>query len=102
MKIKDIKSGESFATIPGTYVDVGPNGATITTTPVDVVTRIACRRAADFGGAMGGSIPPNAVHGKCTECKAPIVWNPATDQNPLLVGVPKICLQCYGITPLPF
>jgi hypothetical protein len=33
----------------------------------------------------------------CTRCQRPIVHNPAT-----FPAVPRICMQCGGIEPLPF
>jgi hypothetical protein len=54
-----------------------------------------CRRAVDFAPTP---IPPGALFATCTECYAVVVYSPASPHQTL----PKVCMQCVGIEPLPF
>jgi hypothetical protein len=66
------------------------DGPTSTTRP-DVWI---CRRVADYPDAR----PPSAAAiDRCTDCDAPIAYNPAR-----VVDAPRVCMQCAGITPEPF
>jgi hypothetical protein len=56
-----------------------------------------CRRVADFPGHL---VPAGGVVGACTRCQAPIVFNPAR-QATVPATVPRICMQCADIAPLP-
>lgn len=56
-----------------------------------------CRRVADFPGQQ---VPTGGALAQCTECGAPIAFNPA--RNPTCVRTaPKVCMQCAFIRPLP-
>lgn len=55
---------------------------------------VICRRVTDYAPAP---LPPTAQITACTRCGARIAFNPAgTHQD-----VPKICMQCARIEPLP-
>lgn len=86
---------------PGTFFN--PDGS-VTGTPKDKVTHIVCRRAADFGGAMGGSIPPTAARDRCDTCNAEVVYNPDDPKAAAMIaaGATRRCQRCSGIEPLPF
>lgn len=55
-----------------------------------------CRRVADF---PHGRLPVGAATAVCRQCAAPIAFNPARVDIP--ATVPKICMQCAAIQPLP-
>ncbi len=52
-----------------------------------------CRRVADYPGAR---VPAGGAVAACSDCGAPIVFNPART-----VSAKKYCMQCSGIRPLP-
>jgi hypothetical protein len=52
-----------------------------------------CRRLADL---PGGELPEGAAAATCSQCGAPIAYNPLRG-----IRVPKVCMQCEGITPDP-
>ena len=54
-----------------------------------------CRRLADY---PGGTAPAGAALAWCAGCGRPIAYNPVT---PVPATIPKRCLQCCGIAPLP-
>ena len=56
---------------------------------------VICRRLADF---PQGTPPPGAVLWFCAECHATLVGDPKAPHQEL----PRICLQCAGIRPLPW
>jgi len=53
-----------------------------------------CRRLEDYADG----VPAGGALGWCGGCGRPIVWTPA-DQVP--ADLPRLCLQCVGIEPLP-
>lgn len=55
---------------------------------------VVCRRVADYAPAP---IPMALGRGTCARCGAPIAFD-RTGQFP---DVPKVCMQCEGILPLP-
>ena len=55
--------------------------------------RIVSRRLADF---PGGAAPPGGTLDRCAQCRAPVVTNRAKFPT-----VPRICMQCAHIQPLP-
>jgi hypothetical protein len=55
---------------------------------------VICRRVADYPAG----VPPVAAQlTACTRCGAPIAFNPAGPHQ----DMPKVCMQCAGIEPLP-
>ena len=55
---------------------------------------IVCRRVVDYAPHP---IPAGAEFTPCTECNALVAYNPAGPHQ----DVPKICMQCARIEPLP-
>lgn len=53
-----------------------------------------CRRVADYPNQ---TIPAGGAVAVCTECGAPVAFNPTRT-----IAAPKVCMQCVGIQPLPF
>jgi len=91
-----------FVTVePGKFFDPAKGVSTGAHSKVDTVT---CRRVADFGGAMGGTIPPGAGRDRCDMCNAEVVYNPADPiaQAFIDAGATRRCQRCNGIEPLPF
>lgn len=56
---------------------------------------VLCRRVADYPFGMPPSI---AIIQTCVECQAPVARNPVGPHG----DRPPLCLQCFGITPLPY
>jgi hypothetical protein len=56
-----------------------------------------CRRVADF---PGGQAPAGSAPAICSQCAAPIAYNPARDAT-VPPATPKVCMQCARIHPLP-
>jgi hypothetical protein len=57
-------------------------------------SHVVCRRVADYAPQTP---PAAAAFTVCHTCAAPIAYNPA-GRHPEL---PKVCMQCAGIEPLP-
>ena len=55
---------------------------------------VVCRRVVDYAPAP---IPEGAAFEACCECSALVAYNPAGPHQ----DVPKLCMQCARITPLP-
>jgi hypothetical protein len=80
-------------TKPGHYYGVTQAGRFEETTAARP-DHVLCRRVADF---PGGRVPTGATVSACTGCAAPIAWNPRGPYP----DVPRLCMQCGGIAPLP-
>lgn len=85
--------------VPGrTYGTAFVNGRLVRIeVPREHADRWMCRRTVDFAPAP---IPDGAGRAPCTECGAEVVFNPATPAP--TCNLPKVCMQCEGIEPLPF
>lgn len=55
---------------------------------------VICRRVTDYAPAP---LPRTAGFADCTKCGARIAFNPAGPHQ----DVPKVCMQCAAIRPLP-
>lgn len=55
-----------------------------------------CRRLDDY---PEGRKPDGGALGWCTACGVPVIYNP---DAPVAPDLPRVCLQCVGIEPLPF
>ena len=90
--------GLNMKTQPGHYYARDDDGRLIEYTPVEEsppTDVVICRRVVDFPHATP---PPGARILSCAECAAPIAADPASPHQEL----PRICLQCAGIRPLPW
>jgi len=61
---------------------------------------IVCRRVVDYAPAP---VPDGAAVETCSQCSALVAYNPAGPAGPggPFQRVPKVCMQCARIKPLP-
>jgi hypothetical protein len=62
--------------------------------PPGVPDHVICRRVVDYAPHP---VPAGAEFTTCSQCNALIAYNPQGPHQ----GVPKICMQCARIMPLP-
>jgi hypothetical protein len=87
-KTRETSGGRFYERQPDELTEVPAGGRT-----PDVVI---CRRVVDY--PFGQPLPPGADLDTCHRCSALIVY----DTRGPFPDVPRICLQCAGIQPLPF
>jgi len=77
----------------GNYYGVRHGGGPLEPAPPGRPDHVVCRRVADYDI----SLPAGAATTICNRCAAPIAFNPKGPHQ----DVPKICMQCARIKPLP-
>ena len=81
-------------TEPGRYYLKTPSGLRPLGDVQDRPDVVICRRVSDYGTA---GVPRIAQIGACSLCHAPIAFDPTGPHQ----DVPRACMQCKGIRPLP-
>lgn len=80
--------------VAGHYYERRRRGGPLEPAAPAVPDYIVCRRVVDYAPAP---IPAAAEVTTCSRCSALVAYNP---KGPFQ-DVPKVCMQCSGVTPLP-